>query len=118
MFKFSPLSPSELTRTSISDKKWLGILEEQLYSDVLADEFYQLLQTPWEQVLEGEDISEKENIKIKEDKILEKEREIFTKFLLKENAKSLFEDTINMLAEKLSMVCTDSFLYLQKLITR
>ena len=40
------LSSGELRRTSISDKQWLGISEEQLINDTFTDEFYHRLHNP------------------------------------------------------------------------
>jgi hypothetical protein len=100
----------DLRRTSISDQNWLGILQEQIYSDVLSDEFYQLLQTPWAQVLDSDESKENETLKAKRARIIEKEQEIFIKFLLQEHPKFLFDETVNLLYQKMSVVGYNTFI--------
>lgn len=42
----SGLSSAELRRTSMSDKQWLSISEEQLINEIFTDEFYHRLHDP------------------------------------------------------------------------
>lgn len=50
------LSSTELRRTSLADKQWLGISEEQLINEIFTDEFYRRLRNPDEIWVTKEDI--------------------------------------------------------------
>lgn len=54
------LSTTELRRTSLSDKQWLGISEEQLINEIFTDEFYRRLRNPDEIWFAQEDIGNSE----------------------------------------------------------